>query len=131
VLNRTFSFEPPPVPLFPNWRAIEEAWPNLQNIRAKLSEKKSFNGDLFVISRSNSITADSGSAGILPPSILEELSTGDSRGLLSLVSQVSPTGGGNFEDVQAMDAEANDSVLAIVTRIGDDIVVYRRIFHGN
>ena len=132
VLNRTFSFEPPPVPLFPNWRAIEEAWPNLQNIRAKLSEKKSFNGDLYAISRPNSITADSGFAGILPASaILEELCAGDSRGLLSLVSQVSPTGGGNFEDVQAMDTETNDSVLAIVTRSGDDIVVYRRFFHGN
>jgi hypothetical protein len=50
---------------------------------------------------------------------------------LSFVSQVSPTGGGNFEDVPAMDTEASDSVLAIVTRSGDDIVVYRRFFHGN
>ena len=130
-LNRIFSFEPPPVPLFSNWRAVEQAWPNLQNIRAKLSEKKSFNGDLYAISRSSSMTADSGSTGILPASILRELCAGDSRGLLSLVSQVSPTGGGNFEDVQAMDEETNDSVLAIVTRVGDDIVVYRRFFHGN
>jgi hypothetical protein len=59
------------------------------------------------------------------------LCAGDSRGLLSLVSQVSPTGGGNFEDVQAMDAETDDSVLAIVTQVGDDIVVYRRFFYGN
>jgi hypothetical protein len=51
--------------------------------------------------------------------------------LQSLVSQISPTGGGNFEDVPAMDMEANDSVLAIVTQIGDDIVVYRRFFYGN
>ena len=130
-LNRIFSFEPPPVPMIPDWRAIEEAWPNLQGIRAKLSEKKLFNGDLFAISGSHSIQADSGSAGILPSSIVEELCVGDSRGLLSLVSQVSPTGGGNFEDVQAVDMEANDSVLAIVTRSGDDIVVYRRFFHAN
>ena len=130
-LNRTFSFEPPPVPLFPNWHAIEEAWPNLRNIRAKLSGEKSFNGDLYAISGSNSITPGSGSTGILPSSILEELCVGDSRGLLSLVSQISPTGGSNFEDVQAMDTEANDSVLAIVTQVGDDIVVYRRFFYGN
>lgn len=84
-----------------------------------------------MISRANSITADSGSAGILPPSILEELCVGDSEGLLSLVSQISPTGGGNFEDAQAMDAETYDSVLAVVTRVGDDIVVYRRFFYGN
>jgi hypothetical protein len=130
-VNRIFSFEPPPVPMFLDWSAIEEAWPNLQNIRAKLSEQKPFNGDLYAISRSNSITAGSGSTEILFRSTLEKLCVGDSRGLQSLVSEVSPTGGGNFEDVQAMDAEANDSVLAIVTRIGDDIVVYRRFFHGN
>jgi hypothetical protein len=119
------------VPTIPDWRAIEEAWPKLQNIRAKLSERKSFSGDLYAISSSNSITADSGSTGILPASILAALCVGDSRGLLSLVSQVSPTGGGNFEDMQAMDTETNDSVLAIVTRVGDDIVVYRRFFYGN
>jgi hypothetical protein len=130
-LNRIFSFEPPPVPMIPDWRAIEEAWPNLQNIRAKLSEKKLFNGDLFAIYSSHPIQANLGSAGFLPSSILVELCAGDSRGLLSLVSQVSPTGGGNFEDAQAMDAEANDSVLAIVTRAGDDIVIYRRFFYGN
>src|SRR6516225_6425581 len=55
-VNRIFSFEPPPVPMFLDWSAIEEAWPNLQNIRAKLSEQKPFNGDLYAISRSNSIT---------------------------------------------------------------------------
>lgn len=130
-VNRIFSFEPPPVPLFPNWRAIEEAWPNLQNIRAKLSEKKPFNGGLYAISSANSIMFDAGPAEILPASILRELCAGDSKGLLSLVSQVSPTGSGNFEDEQAMDTEANDSVLAIVTRVGDDIVVYRRFFYGN
>ena len=130
-VNRIFSFEPPPVPLFPDWRAIEKAWPNLQNIRARLSERKSFSGDLYAISGSNSITAGSGATGILPASILNELCVGGSRGLLSLVSQVSPTGGGNFEDMQAMDTETNDSVLTIVTRIGDDIVVYRRFFYGN
>jgi len=130
-LNRFFSFEPPPVALFPNWRAIEAAWPDLENIRAKLSEKKSFSGDLYAISRANAIAPGPGSTGILPASILEELCRSDSRGLQSLVSQISPTGGGNFEDVPAMDMEANDSVLAIVTQIGDDIVVYRRFFYGN
>jgi hypothetical protein len=129
-LNRVFSFEPPPVPLFPNWSTIEEAWPNLENIRAKLSETKSFRGDVYDISGSRSIAADSVSTGILPGSILEELCMGDSSGLRSVVSQISPNGGGSFEDVPAMDTEANDSVLAIVTQIGDDIVVYRRFFYG-
>jgi hypothetical protein len=130
-MNRTFSFEPPPVALPANWRAVEAAWPNLPNIRAKLSDKKPFDGDLFAISGSGSITTDSLFPGILPASILRELCVGDSRGLLSLFSQVSPTGGGNFEDASAMDTIAGDAVLAIETRSGDDIVVYRRFFYGN
>lgn len=149
-LNRVFSLEPPPVPLFPNWPAIEQAWPNLQNIRAKLSAGKPFLGDVCAISISDPATFGPGantepldaviaprdqviagpdSPGILPRSILLELSSADSTGPLALVSQISPTGGGNFEDAPAMDA--SDSALAIVTRSGDDIVVYRRFFYGN
>jgi len=130
-VNRIFSFAPPPVPMIPDWRAIEEAWPNLQKMRAKLSQNKSFSGDLYAISSSNSITASSGYADILPATLLNGLCLGDSKGLLSLVSQISPTGGGSFEDMQAMDTETNDSVLNIVTWNGDDIVVYRRFFYGN
>jgi hypothetical protein len=129
-LNRIFSFESPPAPLLPNWREVEEAWPDLQNIRAKLSVGKPFTGDVCMISSTN-WTFDSSSSEILSGPILQELCAGDSTGLLSLVSQVSPTGGGNFEDVQGMDTETNDSVLAIVTHAGDDIVVYRRFFYGN
>jgi len=73
---------------------------------------------------------DSASTRILSDSILAKLCLCDSMmGLRSIVSQISPTGGGNFEDVQVMDL--NESALAIVTRVGDDIVVYRRIFHAN
>ena len=149
-VNRIFSFEPPPVPLFPNWRAIEEAWPNLDNVQTRLAEEKFPKCDVRVISRHNpniissdprdplsryTISLPNSVVGrveeILPDSILGEICVADSTGLQSLVSQISPTGGGNFEDAQAMDPEANDSVLAVVTRSGDDIVVYRRFFYGN
>jgi hypothetical protein len=131
VLNRIFSFEPPPVPLLPNWRALEAAGTNLPVIRAKLSETKPFVGDLYVFSGTNSLATNAASAGILDPAILRELCVADTNGLLTLVAQVSPTGGGNFEDVPLLDPQSNDSVLAIVTRSGDDVVVYRRFFHGN
>ena len=130
-LNRIFSFEPPPVPSLQNWRAVEDAWPNLQNIRTALSGSKPFAGELFTISSTNSGAFDSGKSEILTASILGEFCRGEPTGLLSLVSQVSPTGGGNFEDLQNLDAETSDSVLAIVTQAGDDIVLYRRLFHGN
>jgi hypothetical protein len=151
-LNRIFSFEPPSVPMPANWRAIEAAWPNLHNIRAKLAEGKFSKCDVCVISPPNPNIGNSGPGGvvpapaysisrrssavspiheILPDSILSRLCVADSAGLQTLVSQVSPTGGGNFEDAPAMDPEADDSVLAIVTQFGDDIVVYRRFFYGN
>jgi hypothetical protein len=167
-LNRIFSFEAPPAPLLANWREIEGAWPNLQNIRAKLSKTKPFTGDLCVISNSGDVSFDSGAVlrrpqapaypdgiaidpatgqpyvrnyvggfpgsdpnAILPSAILSQLCLGQSDGLLSLVSQISPAGGRGFEDVSALDPEAGDSALVIVTKVGDDIVVYRRFFHGN
>jgi hypothetical protein len=130
-LNRTFSFEPPPIPLLLNWGAVDKAWPNLEAVRAQLSGNKTFAGDVCAISGTNSITLDPGSRGILSSDILQQLCVGESEGLLSLISQVSPTGGGNFEDISALDAGAGDSVLAIVTKSGDDIVVYRRFFYGN
>ncbi len=141
-LNRFFSFEPPPVPLPSNWHAIETALPDLEKVRAKLAEEKFINCDVCSISRSPSSIANianqepygisrANGLGILPDSILGKLCVADSAGLQLIVSQISPTGGGNFEDAPAMDAEGNDSVLAIVTNIGDDIVVYRRFFYGN
>lgn len=130
-LNRTFSFEPPPVPLLPNWREIEQAWPNLQNIQAKLSAGKSFAGDVCSISGANSVTFGPGFRGILSAAMLEGLCHDNGGGLWTVVSQISPTGGGNFEDEQAMDTETNDAVLVIATRSGDDIVVYRRFFYDN
>jgi len=129
-LNRIFSFESPPVPLIPNWDAVEKTWPNLQEVRAKLSGTKPFTGDVFALGKYNSITADSGSSGIVPAEILNGLCGSDSVGLKSVVSQISPTGGSGFEDAQVLDSDANDSALVIVTQMGDDLVVYRRFFYG-
>ena len=117
--------------LLPNWREIEQAWPNLTDVRAKLSIGKPFAGDVCVISGIDSIQLDRQSREILPRSMVEELCLADSSGLFSLISQISPAGGQNFEDMQGLDTQAGGSVLAIVTRVGDDIVVYRRFYHGN
>ena len=146
VLNRIFSFEPPPVRTIPNWPAIEQAWPNLEAIRAKLAANK-VEAKVCAIRAPDSRRAPirdtttpvpalgdyAGPEPILSRNILDELCWGgdpNPSGFLSLVSQVSPTGGGNFEDAQGMDSEAGDSALVIVTQTGDDIVVYRRFFHG-
>src|SRR5262249_50728874 len=62
-LNRIFSFEPPPVPLLQNWRAVENAWPNVEAVRGALSGNKPFPGDVCLISRAD---ANPGSTGISP-----------------------------------------------------------------
>ena len=146
VLNRTFSFEPPPVSLLSNWHAIEECWPDMDKVRAKLQEDKNFKGNVYAISSHDSVEGDPSDppeefvgvvdqrpAGtIVSPWTLRHLSAADTGGNHGLVSQISPTGGGNFEDVQVLDPTTRDSVLVIVTEVGDDIVVYRRLFaYGN
>ncbi len=77
------------------------------------------------------VVFDLGSSEILPPSILSGMCLGGSSGIRALISQISPTGGENFEDMPAIDSEAGDSALVILTKEGDDIIAYRRFFHGN
>lgn len=127
-LNRSFSFEPPPVPLPANWRVAAEAWPNLQQVRQRLGGK--FTGDLFALT-STGVTRDGNSVDHFSEVTLERLSRAEPAGLFSVLSQISPTGGGNFEDAALMDTQSNDTLLAAVTKVGDDVVVYRRFFHGN
>jgi hypothetical protein len=130
-LNRTLSFEPPPVPLLRNWPAIEQAWPDLEAIRRRLSAGQPFTGDVCALSGPDAFTVGPGSPGIIAVPLLQELCVAPREGLLSLSSRVSPTGSGNFEDLVGHDPEGTNAVLAIVTRAGEDIVVYRRFFHGN
>lgn len=51
-------------------------------------------------------------------------------GLFSIVSQISPNAAGDFEDLSIIDSDdANQLLLVIVTRQGNDYVVFRRLFH--
>jgi len=100
-LNRIFSFEPPPVPLIPNWDAVEKAWPDLDSVRAKLSGNKSFVGDVHSLGNRGVKVSDSRSRGIVPVEMLNALCGSDSVGLKSVVSQISPTGGSGFEDARS------------------------------
>jgi hypothetical protein len=51
-------------------------------------------------------------------------------GLFSIVSQISPNGAGDFEDLSILDPDdAGQLLLVIVTRQGHDYVVFRRLYH--
>ena len=50
-------------------------------------------------------------------------------GLFSIMSQISPNGAGDFEDLSILDPEdPNQLLLVIVSRQGNDYVVFRRLF---
>jgi len=51
-------------------------------------------------------------------------------GLFSIVSQISPNGAGDFEDLSILDPDdPGQLLLVIITRQGNDYVVFRRLFH--
>ena len=53
-------------------------------------------------------------------------------GFSSIVAQISPTGGGNFEDLTILDpTDPNQWLLVVVAPIGADVVVYRRLYFGD
>jgi hypothetical protein len=67
----------------------------------------------------------------LPRGLLREVTARPEAGLFSVVSQISPSGGANFEDLSILNATApGEWVLVVVVRKGSDYVVYRRLFHG-
>jgi len=62
-------------------------------------------------------------------SFMDSLCVRSPRGLFQFVSQISPTGGDNFEDVTIYDTtDGNQALLVIAIDEGDDLVVYRRLY---
>jgi hypothetical protein len=54
---------------------------------------------------------------------------GEKARLFNVLAQLSPTGAGNFEDLQILDSTDPDQfLLAIVMKQGDDLVVFRKLF---
>jgi hypothetical protein len=62
---------------------------------------------------------------------LRTVSMGPGYGLLHVVSQISPSGGPNFEDLCLLDGSDPDEWLVIVAeRRGEDYCLYRRLYRG-
>ena len=71
----------------------------------------------------------SGAAG-LPTKTVQELCVRPQAGFFTVVSQVSPTGGGDFEDAALLDPTDPDQwLIAVVVRDGQNFTVYRRLYH--
>jgi len=62
---------------------------------------------------------------------IHEACVGPSKGLLSLVSQISPTASAGFDDLAVHDAtDPGQWLVTVVTRSGNDTVVCRRLYTG-
>lgn len=63
--------------------------------------------------------------------LIRAASVRPASGLFSVVSRISPNGAGDFEDLTLLDSsDPNEWLLVILTRQGDDQVVFRRLFYG-
>jgi hypothetical protein len=61
--------------------------------------------------------------------LIQDITAPPPERLLRYVSQIGPTGAGDFEDLALCDpTDASRAVLLIVTRNGDDWVVYRKLY---
>ena len=104
-LNRIVSFEPRH-----DLRPVD--WKKLESFDGQVA---TFQGD-----------GHTWRGGILSQEFLEQLCVRPQRGLFSVVSQISPKAGGDFEDLSLIDPTGSDGrLLVAVYREGDDIVVVR------
>jgi len=141
-------------PLALNWSSItwSDLTPRARSVRSKLIGEKEFPGfvgSIFVLNRydmrslysrlpdSNRTYHDSEGpveppGGILPGGILREMSVRPQVGLFSIVSQISPNGAANAEDLSLLDpTDANQALLVVIVPKGDDFIAYRRLYYGD
>ena len=137
-LNRTFSLEASdPLPKL-NWDAI-----TFQDILSPpapgwVSQKLLGNSGLPVsvcVFRGSSWNFSSEPV-VRPPvlfnsraTLLVNTTVHPERGLFSLVSQVSPTGAPNFEDLAILDpTDEGEAAVVVIHEVGEDIYVYRCLY---
>ena len=161
-LNRIFSLEPPAAIRQFNWDALNvsllqreqarwgggievrsDAPKGGRLIRETLVGTGEFDGHVLLMHAGNSHRTGTSkrrtSYGIQVISrcpferfIREASSRKGARGLFTIVSQISPTMGDNFEDLAVLDpTDPAQWLVAVITEDGDDTVVYRRLYAGD
>lgn len=132
--NRLLSFEPRAGEEPFNWsglrEAIEKGGSRYPALMERVLQDHSFEGELFLV-HGDELTTISSRGVVLPRRFLRNLCVRPQRGLFSVVSQVSPSGGGNFEDLSLLDPTNPDEwMVGVAYRDGKDYVVLRRLVRG-
>ena len=129
VLNRIFSLNPPPPGIALKWAALDDGV-------ARGDATNHFKGTL--ISRQSGATdfAVYSSSGVYRPVPSQLVDENVVRALCSpsfvLPGLTAPTGGNNFEDAAVWDpSDPREMLVVAIVENGDDLVMYRRLYHGN
>jgi hypothetical protein len=130
-LDRILSLDAPSTSITANWDAVDLAILQSSETEHLLSATlfRQPPGDIFLLHGTNVVYVEQGLR-LLPPALISAACTGGPNGLFSLVSQISPSGGGNFEDLAVLDeSDPGQWMIVVVSQAGDDILVYRRVYH--
>ena len=153
-MNRILSIAPEDETTKFPWDQFQRQRPNTLN-RAELTKQvqQAFGAaaSAYVIDSSRKVDVVTGSPVLHAPSYSwhgsQYASPGNSRqtttflldvcarnpiGMFSVISQLSPNGGNNFEDLSLLDTtDPQQWMLVISVPKGDDILIYRRLYHGD
>jgi hypothetical protein len=133
VLNRTFWLSPPPPGVALNWAALDD---DIASGRTAAVFRSSLFGRLPItaemsIYKNTDMSYVASPIAFVPPHIVRALCSSDT-GLFDWVSAIAPTGGNNFEDAAVWDpSDPRETLVVVIVENGDDIVMYRRLYHGN
>ncbi len=145
LMHRSFSFEPMEPAIDFDWDAVGPAdfgsYRERSRLLGRLLPGRQFDGALFCLHESEVHTVQSFAnapapvepyrSGDTPEDFIHEISSRPRVGLFSVVSQISPNGAGDFEDVNLLDStDPRQWLLVAVRRAGADCFVYRRLYFG-
>jgi len=140
MLCRTFSMEPFEPAVEVDWDAIGasdfESPRGLDEIRERLPGVGEARASFFVLHGFEMQPLPGSGASQHDISedmrqVLKQVCVRPQVGFFSVVSQISPTGADNFEDLSVLDpTDTRQWLLLAVVRDGEDYVVYRRLYCG-
>ncbi|MCK4283193.1 MAG: hypothetical protein KAX44_02665, partial [Candidatus Brocadiae bacterium] len=146
TFGRAFSLEPFESSVGLDWDAVEpsdfQSYGSRRQVARKILAGRPFEGDIYLVRGVRIETLHTGTRGAmgggrrdwhhergLMDDFLLETSARPQLGLFSVVSQISPNGADNFEDLSVLDpTDSAQWLLLAVTGAGDDYVVYRRLY---
>jgi hypothetical protein len=134
-LNRHFSMNPHQSSINLNWDAVSpetfKTFEGRSRLKQLLLGNKTVDARICLFNGSETHHIH-GQRYMFPITVLRQCCVRKPEGLFSVISQISPTGADNFEDLTVLDAtNPNQWLLVVVVREGRDYIIYRRLYYGD